>query len=53
MAPLNPIFNTKILDIPYLSYDKKELKDSIIKIDSNIRYRNSKLTNNKIRGRYR
>ena len=50
---LHQIINTKILNISYLSYDKKELKDSIIKIDTNIRYRNSKLTNNKIRGRYK
>ena len=31
-------------------FDKNELKDSFVKIDSNIKYRNSKLTKNIIRG---
>lgn len=44
------IFTTKIFGYNYLSLDKNELKDSIIKLDTNIKYRNSKLTNNIKRG---
>lgn len=45
------IVNTEIFGYSYLSLDKHELKDSIIKIDESIKKRNSKLTNNVIRGR--
>ena len=44
------ILTTKIFGYSYLSLDKNELKDSIIKLDTNIKYRNSKLTNNIKRG---
>lgn len=44
---------TKTFGYNYLSYDKNEIKDSIIKIDENIKKRNSKLSNNIIRGRYK
>lgn len=44
------ILTTRIFGYEYLSFDKNEIKDSIIKIDSNIKYRNSKLTNNLKRG---
>lgn len=47
------ILNTEIFGYNYLSIDKNELKDSIIKIDTNIKKRNSKLTYNIIRGRYK
>ena len=42
---------TKTFGYNYLSFDKNEIKDSIIKIDTDIKYRNSKLTNNIKRGR--
>lgn len=44
------ILTTRIFGYKYLSFDKNEIKDSIIKLDSNIKYRNSKLTNNLKRG---
>ena len=47
------ILSTKIFGIKYLEYDKNEVKDSIIKIDTKIKKRNSKLTNNIIRGRFK
>lgn len=47
------LINTEIFGYSYLSMDKNELKDSIIKIDSDIKKRNHHLTNNIIRGRYR
>lgn len=47
------IFKTKIFGFKYLEVDKNELKDSIIKIDDNIRKRNTRLTNNVLRGRYK
>ena len=47
------IFNTRIFGYSYLDYDLNELKDSVIKIDSKIKTRNTKLTKNKIRGRYK
>lgn len=47
------IITTEIFGYNYLTIDKNELKDSIIKIDTNIKKRNSKLTNNIIRGRYK
>ena len=47
------IFKTKIFGFKYLEFDKNEIKDSIIKIDDNIRKRNSRLTNNVLRGRYK
>lgn len=47
------IFKTKIFGFKYLEVDKNEIKDSIIKIDDNIRKRNTRLTNNVLRGRYK
>lgn len=47
------IFKTKIFGFKYLEMDKNEIKDSIIKIDDNIRKRNTRLTNNVLRGRYK
>ena len=47
------LVNTEIFGYSYLSIDKNELKDSIVKIDTKIRKRNSKLTKNIIRGHYR
>lgn len=47
------IFKTKIFGFKYLEIDKNEIKDSIIKIDDNIRKRNTRLTNNVLRGRYK
>ena len=44
------ILSTKIFGYNYLSLDKNELKDSIIKLGNDIKYRNSKLTNNIKRG---
>lgn len=44
---------TKTFGYNYISYDKNEIKDSIIKIDKKIKKRNSKLSNNIIRGRYK
>lgn len=45
--------NTETFGYNYLAYDKNEINDSIIKIDKNIKLRNSKLSNNIIRGRYK
>lgn len=47
------ISHTEIFGYSYFSFDKNELKDSIFKIDSDIKKRNSHLTNNIIRGRMR
>ncbi len=47
------ICTTEIFGYHYLMFDKNELKDSFVKIDTNIKYRNSKLTKNVIRGRYK
>ena len=47
------IFKTKIFGFKYLEIDKNEIKDSIIKIDDNIRKRNTRITNNVLRGRYK
>lgn len=47
------IFTSKIYGYKYLEFDKNEIKDSIVKVDSSILKRNSKLTNNVIRGRYK
>lgn len=47
------LFSTETFGYNYLSFDKHELRDSIIKIDTNTRYRNSKLSNNIKRGKYR
>lgn len=47
------IFKTKIFGFKYLEIDKNEIKDSIVKIDDNIRKRNTRLTNNVLRGRYK
>ena len=47
------ICTAKIYDYKYLNLDKNEIKDSLVKIDSDILKRNSKLTNNVIRGRYK
>ena len=54
---INNLINTKCFNYKYLTpfkpLDKNELKDTIIKIDSNKQYRNSILTNNKYRGNIR
>lgn len=47
------LLSTKTFGYRYLSFDRNEIKDSIIKIDSRVRKRNTKLSNNTIRGRYR
>ncbi len=47
------ICTTEIFGYHYLMFDKNEIRDSFVKIDTNIKYRNSKLTKNVIRGRYR
>lgn len=47
------ILTSKIYNYKYLEFDKNEIKDSIIKVDSNLKKRNSKLTRNVIRGRYK
>ena len=44
------LYFTKIFNYHYLLFDKNEISDSFIKIDSDIRHRNSKLTKNIIRG---
>lgn len=38
---------------PFIPFDKREILDSIIKKDSNTKFRNSYLTKNFIRGRYK
>lgn len=45
------LLTTETFGYNYISFDKNEIKDSIIKIDTDIKYRNSKLTNNIKRGR--
>jgi len=47
------ICTAKIYGYKYLNFDKNEIKDSIVKVDSDILYRNSNLTSNVIRGRYK
>lgn len=47
------IFKTKIFGFKYLEIAKNEIKDSIVKIDDNVRKRNTRLTNNVLRGRYK
>ena len=47
------LITTETFGYNYLALDKHEIRDSIIKIDTKTRYRNSKLSNNIIRGRYR
>lgn len=47
------IFSLKIFGNNYLYFDKYEVNDFIIKKDSNMKFRNSKLTKNIIRGRYK
>ena len=44
---------TNIFGYSYFSIDKNELKDSIVKINSKIRKRNSFLSDNIIRGRFK
>ena len=49
------IFNIctmKTFGYKYISIDRNEIKDSIIKINTKIKKRNKKLTNNIIRGKY-
>lgn len=50
---LYDLYSTEIFGYNYFIFDKNELRDSLIKIDSDISYRNTKLSNNTIRGRYR
>ena len=47
------IFTTEIFGFNYVFYDKNEIKDYIVKIDSDYKYRNSTLTNNINRGNLR
>lgn len=47
------IYSSRIYDYKYLDFDKNEIKDSIVKIDTILRKRNSRLTSNVIRGRYK
>lgn len=47
------IYSSRIYDYKYLDFDKNEIKDSIVKIDTTLRKRNSRLTSNVIRGRYK
>lgn len=47
------IIDTRILGYKYLDYDKYELLDSIFKYNTRIRKRNSHLTKNKTRGKYK
>ena len=47
------LFSTETFGYNYLNIDKHEIKDSIIKINTNTRYRNSKLSSNVKRGRYK
>ena len=47
------IFSTEIFGFNYVFYDKNEIKDYILKVDSDYKYRNSKLTNNINRGNLR
>lgn len=47
------IVKTKIFGYKYLGYDKNELLDTIIKYNTKNRKRNSKLTNNINRGKYK
>ena len=49
---IDNLWTTEIFGYSYLSCDKNEIKDSIIKWDSKIKKRNSILTNNIIRGKY-
>ena len=45
------IFSTRIFGYKYFEFDKYEIKDSIIKIDDDVKKRNSRLTSNVERGR--
>ena len=47
------ICSTRVFGYSYLSFDKNEVLDSFIKIDKDKKYRNSKLTDNTYRGKYR
>ena len=47
------LFDTETFGYNYLVFDRNEIKDSIIKIDTKIRKRNTKLSNNTIRGKYK
>ena len=47
------LFNTRIFGYNYLDYDLHELLDSIILINTKIWKRNSKITKNVIRGKYK
>lgn len=47
------LFNTRIFGYKYLDYDMHELLDSIILINTKILKRNSKITKNVVRGKYK
>jgi len=47
------LLTTETFGYNYIYFSKEEIKDSIIKIDTKIRKRNSKLSNNIIRGKYK
>ena len=45
------LLSTEIFGYNYISFDKNEMKDSIIKVNEKEKFRNSKLTDNIYRGR--
>ena len=47
------LLTTETFGYNYLSFDKNEIKDSIIKVDTKTKKRNTKLSNNTIRGKYK
>ena len=47
------IVDTRIFGFKYLDYDKSEILDTFFKYNTSIKKRNSHLTKNKVRGRYR
>lgn len=49
---MGQLLTTEIFGYRYFSFDKNEIKDSLIKINTPIRKRNTQLTNNIIRGKY-
>ena len=47
------LLTTEVFGYNYLYFDRNEVKDSFIKLSEKVRKRNSKLSNNIIRGKYR
>lgn len=50
---IDNIINTRVFGYSYIDYSYTELLDSFIKVDTNIKRRNSHLTSNTIRGKYK